>query len=458
MAVANPPIRQLIAEGNPLEWGPLDRTLLLIIVSAYLPIVFWASLVVFQHSELASYLNMDFVRLNVFYCKLALGVILLLALCGLYERRHRRDWPFLSHLFAQGFTLLMVYSTWVTGFYTSNGSLLIIAGLALGLPLLDARSVFWALVSGIVLSVVLVYVTEVGILEYAPLFQQLPFQKGYIAPTWAISQFILVINTVGAVWVIMASLIKRWRLRELDLLAQMETQEKLASLGEFSARIIHQTRHQLGLMGISIHRMNKMFASGQPADESVIREELKILNDIQDKLRLSLKEELNLEPSGELTDKRSYKEVIEEEVDNLRQMARQHGITMRLVFGEKVSGQMAAKLPEEFSQGIFNVIENALAVSKDSIAVSTYQQDDSLICEVQDDGPGIPEELMEEVLKPFITTKPDGNGMGLAIASGVVRKEGGKLELQNRQGCGLTVRFVIPIKHTKEAAEQPAAS
>ena len=452
---ANPPLRQLIAEGNPLDWSPLDRSLLLLFVSAYLPVVFLVSLMVYQRSELAPYLNTEFVDLNIFYCKVILVSILSLGVAGLYERRRRREWPFLSHLFAQSYTLLMVYATWVSGFYTSNSSLLIVAGLALGLPLLDARSVFWALVSGIVLSVVLVYVTEVGMLDYAPLFVELPFHKDYIEPTWAITQFILVINTVGAVWVIMASLIKRWRRRELDLLAEMETQEKLASLGEFSARIIHQTRHQLGLMGISIHKLNKALDDEGPVDLDLIRVELGILNDIQDKLRLSLKEELNIEPSGELTDKRSYKEVIEEEVDNLRQMAEQKGITIRLVFGEKISGKMAAKLPEEFSQGIFNVIENALAVAVDSIAVSTSQQDNNLICEVQDDGPGIPEELMETVLKPFMTTKPDGNGMGLAIASGVVRKEGGKLELKNRSGCGLTVRFVIPIK-PEELPQEPA--
>lgn len=446
MAIANPPIKQLLAEGNPLDWSPLDRSLLLLFVSAYLPVVFWVSLVVYQRSELAPYLNLDFVNLNIAYCKITLGMIIVLFGLGLYERRRRREWPLFAHLFAQGYTLLMIYATWVSGFYTSNSSLLIVAGLALGLPLLDARSVFWALVSGIVLSVLLVYVTEVGLLEYAPLFRELPFHKGYIEPTWAITQFILVINTIGAVWVIMASLIKRWRRRELDLLAEMETQEKLASLGEFSARIIHQTRHQLGLMGISIHKLNKAFHDDESVDLQAIRDELTILNDIQDKLRLSLKEELNIEPTGELTDKRSYKEVIEEEVDNLRQMAEQKGITLRLVFGEKVSSKMAAKLPEEFSQGIFNVIENALVVAVDSIAVATYEHDDHLICEVQDDGPGIPEELMETVLKPFMTTKPDGNGMGLAIASGVVRKEGGRLELKNRPGCGLTVRFIIPIK------------
>ncbi len=456
---ANPPIKELLAAGNPLEWSPLDRALLLLFISAYLPIVFWVSLVAFQRSELAPYLDVPFVELNIFFCQLILTVILVTFLMGLQVRKQRREWPFFANILAQGFALLLVYSSWLTGFYTSNSSLLVVAGLALGLPLLDARSVFLALVSGIIVSVLLVYITEVGILEYAPLFKVLPFEKDFVAPTWAIAQFILVMNTIAAIWVIMASLIKRWSARELDLLAEIETQDKLASLGEFSARIIHQTRHQLGLMGISIHKLNKQLNNSAEVDLDLIRSELTILNDIQDKLRLSLKEELNIEPSGELTDKRSYKEVIEEEVDNLRLLARQKGIAIRLAFGEKMSEKIAAQLPEEFSQGLFNVIENALAVAEASIVVSTSRQGDNLIVEIQDDGPGIPEELMEAVLKPFVTTKPDGNGMGLAIASGVVRKEGGRLELINHAhaGGGLTVRFTIPGQQIDSEPESNAS-
>lgn len=444
MAQPNPPLLTLIREGNPLDWSALDRTLLLLFISLYLPLLFWISLYVYSSNELAPYLNMSVVRFNIQLCQIFLvGGVLMLAL-GIWQRRYRRDWPFLSHLLAQGYTLGMVYAAWVSGMYTSNGSLLIVAGLALGLPLLDSRCVFLALVSGIFESIAFVAAGQKGYIGYAPLFDVLPFNDDFIAPSWAISQFVLIVNTIGAVWVIMASLIKRWRQRELDLLSQMETQEKLATLGEFSARIIHQTRHQLGLMGISIHKLKRQLEQ-EHFDVEFLKKELENLNDVQDKLRLTLKEDLDIDPSGELEDKRSFREVLSEEVDNLRQLALQEGVTIKVVFEEKLSDKLFPKLSEEWGQGVFNIIENAISVARQLIMISTRIEDDSLVIVVADDGPGIPERMISQVMQPFVTTKPDGNGMGLAIAAGVTRKEGGSLSLQNIETGGLQVIFKIPV-------------
>jgi signal transduction histidine kinase len=409
----------------------------------YLPLVFWLSLRVYLDSELAHYLNHDFVQFNLRLCKGLLLIASVLLLAGLIERRRRRDWPLLSHLLAQGFTVCMVYSAWVAGFYTSNGSLLIVAGLALGLPLLESRVVFLALVTGIVTAIALVVASQTGFLSYAPLFDVLPFSGDYVSPTWAVSQFILIINTVCAIWVIMASLIKRWRQREQDLLAEMETQEKLAVLGEFSARIIHQTRHQLGLMGISIHRLRQQLESGE-VDLALVRAELDNLNDAQHKLRLGLKEDLTIDPSGELEDQRTIREIIEEEIDNLRGLASQQGKKIRLVCNEKLSSQLRPQFAEEWGQGFFNVLDNAIFAATRQVQVITDLHDAKLVIRVLDDGSGIPPELMSHVLQPFVTSKTDGNGMGLAIALGVARKEGGSLRLENRPEGGLSVILELP--------------
>jgi len=249
--------------------------------------------------------------------------------------------------------------------------------------------------------------------------------------------------------VIMASLIKRWRIREKDLLAQMETQAKLASLGEFSARIIHQTRHQLGLMGISLHNLSlhidDQTRSGEPLNTEQVRNEIRVLDEIQNKLRLTLKEDLNMEPSGELSDQRSYCEILKEEVENLQRLALQNGVNLRLQISESESAQCYPQLPEEWGQGLFNVIENAVSAAKQQVSVITTIESDELHILVRDDGEGIPELLMSRVMQPFITTKTDGSGMGLAIADGVTQKEGGRLELSNHEGGGLDAVFILPI-------------
>jgi len=445
----NPSIVELLRKGNPLDWGGLDRTLLLILVSNYVPVVFLFSLYFFENSELYFYLDLSMLKFCRTMCWVALGANCVCFLLGLWQRRYRRSWPLLSHTLAQGYTFGMLASVWITGTYTSNNSLLLIAGLALALPLLDQKVVFFALVTGILASIVAVAATQSGHIRYAPLFLTLPFQDGEVSPSWAITQFVLVINTIAAVWVIMASLIKRWRVREQDLLAQMETQEKLASLGEYSARIIHQTRHQLGLMGISVHNLtehlDKQVPLGDEVDIDMMRKEVHSLFEIQNKLRLTLKEDLNMEPSGELSDQRSYREIIKEEVDNLQRLALLNGVRLRLQISESESDCCFPLLPEEWGQGLFNVIENAVTAAKEQVSVITSIEENQLQVLVRDDGDGIPELLLSRVMQPFITTKPDGSGMGLAIAEGVTQKEGGILSLNNRNGEGLEVIFTLPI-------------
>jgi two-component system, NtrC family, sensor kinase len=66
--------------------------------------------------------------------------------------------------------------------------------------------------------------------------------------------------------------------------------------------------------------------------------------------------------------------------------------------------------------------------------------------EVEDEGPGIPEEILSRIFDPFFTTKPpgQGTGLGLAIAQGIVTDHGGRIEITTRSGKGSLFRVVLP--------------
>ena len=67
--------------------------------------------------------------------------------------------------------------------------------------------------------------------------------------------------------------------------------------------------------------------------------------------------------------------------------------------------------------------------------------------ELEDEGPGIPEENLGRIFDPFFTTKPpgQGTGLGLAIAQGIVNDHGGRIEVSSVVGKGSIFRVVLPL-------------
>ena len=74
-----------------------------------------------------------------------------------------------------------------------------------------------------------------------------------------------------------------------------------------------------------------------------------------------------------------------------------------------------------------------------------------------DTGPGIPAHQREEVFKPFFSTKENGTGLGLPIASRIIEEHGGRLELDPTASMGAAFVMALPAGDRERAANHPAA-
>lgn len=230
-----------------------------------------------------------------------------------------------------------------------------------------------------------------------------------------------------------------------ELMDELATKERLAAVGEVSARVVHQTRHQLGLIGITVHRIAKRLSALPSDDAKVVREELEKLGDVQRELSEMLTGVLRPGRGDAPQRASSYADLVAAVARRLDALAVSRGV--RLALGDLAAARRASPAhPDNVSDAVFNVLENALVAAKREVAVAADARGETLVVSVSDDGPGMPEEVIARAKAPFVTTKADGTGMGLVLARAAVEGEKGTLRIKNRDGAGCVVEIAVPLR------------
>jgi signal transduction histidine kinase len=123
-------------------------------------------------------------------------------------------------------------------------------------------------------------------------------------------------------------------------------------------------------------------------------------------------------------------------------------VTLRV---SRVSAALVEGDPLQLASVVRNLLDNACRHADSEVEVVLWEQGDSVVLEVSDDGPGVPEPAREVVFEPFgraeesRSTTGGGPGLGLAIVREVAIRHGGSAELVDRApGAGARFRVVLP--------------
>ncbi|ETR67374.1 MAG: hypothetical protein OMM_11671 [Candidatus Magnetoglobus multicellularis str. Araruama] len=99
-------------------------------------------------------------------------------------------------------------------------------------------------------------------------------------------------------------------------------------------------------------------------------------------------------------------------------------------------------------QAFLNLLINAMQAMPDGglISISVTADWDDIWIVIDDEGEGIPEEILQKIWDPFYTSKEKGTGLGLSIVKNIIEVHGGVISLENRSVDGAQARIRLPAK------------
>jgi len=265
---------------------------------------------------------------------------------------------------------------------------------------------------------------------------------------------------------------------------QLVQQEKLASLGQLTAGIAHEIKNPLNfvnnfssvsleLVAESIEEVEKVVAPGADRDFIVetlgdIRNNLSKILDHGTRADRIVKSMLQHSRGG--AGKKSdvdFNAVIKEYVNlsyhGMRASAKP--IICDVITNVSDEVGMVHMVGEDFSRVLLNLCNNAFDAMREKLEVtegklpdgstyrpkltiSTKRDGGKVILMVEDNGPGIPDDIIDKILQPFFTTKKgtEGTGLGLSISFDIVKAHGGNIQIVSTPGQFTQFVVTIPDK------------
>jgi two-component system, LuxR family, sensor kinase FixL len=237
------------------------------------------------------------------------------------------------------------------------------------------------------------------------------------------------------------------RLKELQ--SELIHISRLSALGEMASTLAHELNQPLS--AIANYQTGALFYLDQ-CDEKVagiLREPLQSAAEQAIRAGEIIRHMRNFVARGE-TDR----EIVQlgpllEEASALALIgAKEKDLRVNLNIDPAASTALADEI--QIQQVILNLMRNAIEAMVDSprreLVIATGWKDaKTVLISVADSGPGISPDIAEQLFQPFITSKPEGLGVGLSVSRTIIEAHGGQIWVEDNPGGGTVFRFTLPV-------------
>ena len=223
---------------------------------------------------------------------------------------------------------------------------------------------------------------------------------------------------------------------------QLQTADRLSAISRITGGVAHEVKNPLNaiLMHVELARMK--LAQGdtgiEPQMEIISREILRLDRVVKTFLDFTRPVELNL---AEVPLDSFVREIVE----LASPQASANGIRVSVLEGAE--GANIRVDVDLMKQAILNVVVNAIEAMPEGgdLRIEYAVRDEDAEIRISDSGPGIPPELREKIFRLYFTTKPEGSGIGLAMAFRIVQLHDGTIDFTSESGKGTTFVLRLPV-------------
>jgi nitrogen fixation/metabolism regulation signal transduction histidine kinase len=223
--------------------------------------------------------------------------------------------------------------------------------------------------------------------------------------------------------------------------ARLLEAERLAAWREVARRIAHEIRNPLTPITVELYRLRNRLAEGQDivpeqaADSlDAISERIKALQDLSNHFSAFARE-----PELKMT-KCNLADIIE----SIVALYSQHeNVILKTEISDNIP--LLDLDPQMMGRMLANLIKNSIEASPESsdIGIRAEKSVDSITIVIRDNGPGFPQEKLDRIDQPYLTSKKGGTGLGLAISKKIVQEHGGAIRFFNDGGAVVEIKLPI---------------
>lgn len=237
------------------------------------------------------------------------------------------------------------------------------------------------------------------------------------------------------------------RLREFNrqYVHQIIQAERLAIIGKFARSIVHDFKNPLNVIGLA--------ADFAAEPDTPIEERIKYRDRIRKQIeRISNMVNEFLEftrttPTPMVLLQQNYDEFVLPIIDELKSEAELKNV--QIILENQPPRVMVGVAPQRLSRVFYNLVHNATEAMPQGgkIYIRFNIENNKLITEIEDTGPGLSSKALEHLFEPFYSFgKAHGTGLGLSICKRIVEDHGGGIWGKNSQNRGAIFGFYLPIK------------